>query len=149
MLINKQKPRNKQPNKDRLHLNFFWLAGWYLVPEEFKERMRINRETFDFILEWIAQLIHKDPTYIASNPIQDHRQLGLTIYRLTHGCLFKVIMEIFGFPHYLTTETFNNVIQCMVLTLYDEFICLQRTEADWANECKGFIKNNEFPCVEA
>ena len=98
MLINKQKPRNKQPNKDHLHLIFFWLAGWYLVPEEFKERMRINRETFDFILEWIAQLIHKDPTYIASNPIQDHRQLGLTIYRLTHGCLFKVIMEIFGFP---------------------------------------------------
>ena len=35
----------------------------------------------------------------------------------------------------------------MVLTLYEEFVCLPRTEADWANECKGFIENYEFPCV--
>ena len=37
----------------------------------------------------------------------------------------------------------------MVLTLYDEFVCLPRTEEDWANECKGFIENYEFPCVGA
>ena len=35
----------------------------------------------------------------------------------------------------------------MVLTLYEEFVCLPRTEADWANECKVFIENYEFPCV--
>ena len=62
--VNQQAKReNKQPNKDHLHLKIFWLAGydtWYT--EEFKERMRINCETFDFILERIAHLIHKEPT---------------------------------------------------------------------------------------
>ena len=101
--------------------------------------MRINRETFDFILERIAHLIHKKPTYMSPNPIEDHRQLGLTIYRLAHGCSFKVIMDIFGVSQSLATETFNNVIKCLVLTLYDEFVCSPRTEPDWSNECKGFI----------
>ena len=83
------------------------------------------------------------------NPIEDHLQLGLTIYRLAHGCSFKFIMDIFGVSQSLATETFNNVIKCMVLTLYYEFVCLPRTEADWANECKRFIENYEFPCVGA
>ena len=108
--------------------------------------MRINRETFDFILERIAPLIHKEPTYMVTNPIEDHRQLGLTICRLVHGCWFKVMMNIFGVSQSLATETFNNIIKCMVLTLYDEIACFPRTEADWANECKGFIENYEFPC---
>ena len=64
------------------------------------------------------------------NPIEDHRQLGLTIYRLTHGYSFKVIMDIFGVSQSLATETFNNVIKCMALTIHDEFVCLPRTEAD-------------------
>ena len=79
--------------------------------------MSINRETFDFILERIAHLIHKEPTCMSQNPIEDHRQLGLTIYRLGHGCSFKVIMDIFGVSQSLAAETFNNVIKCLVLTL--------------------------------
>ena len=55
----------------------------------------MNRETFDIILERIACLIHKKPTYMVPNPIEDHHQLVLTIYRLAHGCSFKVIMDIF------------------------------------------------------
>ena len=53
--VNQQtKRKNKQPNEDRLHLKKFWLAGYdNWSSEEFKERMRINRETFDFILEQI------------------------------------------------------------------------------------------------
>ena len=51
------KRKNKQPNKDRLHLKNFWLAGYDTwSDEEFKERMRINRETFDFILGRIVHL---------------------------------------------------------------------------------------------
>ena len=76
---------------------------------------------------------------MSPNPIEDHRQLGLRIYRLAHGCSFKVIMDTFGVSQSLATETFNNVIKCLVLTLYDEFVCSPITEADWSNECKGFI----------
>ena len=149
--VNQQtKRKNKQSNEDRLQLNRFWLAGYdNWSAEEFKERMRINRETLDFILEQITHLIHKEPTYMVPNPIEDHPQLGLTIYRLAHGCSFIVIMDIFGVSPSLATETFNNVIKWMVLTLYDESVCLPRTEADWTNECKGFIENYELPCVGA
>ena len=70
-----------------MHLKIFWLAGYDTwSAEELKERMRINRETFDFILKRIAHLIHKELTYMIPNPIEDHRQLGLTIYRLAHSC---------------------------------------------------------------
>ena len=79
---------------------------------------------------------------MAPNPTEDHRQLSLTIYRL-------VIMDIFGVSKSLATKTFNNVIKCMVLTLYREFVCLPRTEEDWGNEWKGFIEKYEFPCVGA
>ena len=50
--VNQQtKRKNKQPNKGRLHLKSFGLAGYdKWSAEEFKERMGINRETFDFIL---------------------------------------------------------------------------------------------------
>ena len=58
--------------------------------------------------------------------------------------------QFFGFrDNSLASETINNVITWMVLTLYDESVCLPRTEADWANECKGFIENYELPCVGA
>ena len=149
--VNQQiKQKNKQPNKDRLHLKTFRLAGYDTWSAEgFKERKRINLETLDFILERIVHLIHKEPTYMVSNPIKDLRQLGLTIYRLAHSYSFKVIMDIFGVSQFLATETFNNVIKCMVLTLYDKFVCLPRTEADRENVCKGFIENYEFSCVGA
>ena len=58
-------------------------------------------------------------------------------------------MDIFGVSKSLATEIFNNVIKCMVLTLYREFVCLPRTEEDWVNEWKGFIEKYEFPCVGA
>ena len=85
-----------QPNKDRMHLKNVWLAGYSTWSDEkFKEQMRINRETFDFIIERIAHLTHKEPTYMAPNPIEDQRQLGLIIYRMPHGCLLKAITNMF------------------------------------------------------
>ena len=72
------KRKNRQPNKDRFHLNFF--------SQEFWEGLRLNRETFDFILEVIAHSIHKGQTYMVPNSIEEHRQVGLAMYRMVHGC---------------------------------------------------------------
>ena len=79
--------------------------------------MRINGETFDFILKRIAQLIHKEPIYMAPNPIEDQCQLGLTIYRFMLGCSFKVIVDMFRVSKSLSAETFNNFIKnkCYVI----------------------------------
>ena len=58
-------------------------------------------------------------------------------------------MDMFGVSQSLAKETFNNFIKCMVLTLYDEFVCLPRTDAYQGNKYKGFIQNYKFPCVGA
>ena len=55
-------------------------------------------------------------------------------------------MNMFGVLQSFATEIFNNVIKCMVLSVYDEFVCLPGTEADWENEWKVFIENYDFPC---
>ena len=126
-IVNQQEKRKtKQPNTVRLHFKFFWLVGHiYWSDEEFKEQMRINRETSDFILEQISHLIHKEPTYMVANPIEDHRQLNLTIYRMALGSSFKFIMDMFGVSQSFATEAFNNVINYVVLTLYDHFFAYQ------------------------
>ena len=46
------KRKNKQPKKDPLHLKKIWWAGYdSWSDEKFKEWVRVNHETFDFILE--------------------------------------------------------------------------------------------------
>ena len=63
---------------------------------EFKKRVRINRETFDYLLDRISPQLCKTPTNLNQDPIEPHRQLGLTLYRLGHGCSYTVIEDLFG-----------------------------------------------------
>ena len=91
----------------------------------------------------------KEPTVIVSNPIEPHRQLALTIYRMVHGCSFEVFKYIFGVQQSLATQTFNNIIRVLTSSLYDEFIKLTSSEEKWVQECKSFIENYLFPCVGA
>ena len=79
------------------------------------------------------------------NPIEDHRQLALTLYRMTHGCSFTVLKDVFGVS--LATATFNKVIRVLVYCFYNEFVGRPSSEDEWVNECKSFIENYEFPCV--
>ena len=51
--------------------------------EQFCEKFRTNRETFNFILSIIYPYIVKRP--IVPDPIEPEKQLALTIYRLAHG----------------------------------------------------------------
>ena len=117
-IVNQQaKRKNKQPNKDRLHLKTFWFAILIQMKKwEFKEKMRITRGIFDFNLKRISHLRHQESTYMAPNPIEDQRQLSLTIYRMAHGCWFKVLTGMFWVSQSLATETFNNVVKCMIFT---------------------------------
>ena len=77
--------------------------------------------------------------------IETHRNLGLTLYRLAHGCSFKVIQVIFGVSKSLATSTFNNVTKVLVSTLFNKFVKLPETDDEWIVECKGFVENYEFP----
>ena len=91
----------------------WWIRD--LENEEFKDILRMDRETFNFILCRIEQSITKEPmTVMVPNPIVPHRHLALTIYRMAHGCSFKVVKYIFGVSHSLATQTFNQVIRVLI-----------------------------------
>lgn len=146
----KKRDGQRKPKIDRSHQKNFWTNGYVnWDEEEFKSRVRINRENFEFILTAIRPHITKTPTNFEPRPIEPHRQLALTLYRLGHGCSFKILEDVFGVSRSLAIETFNYVIRVMVTTLYDEFVFMPQTEDEWKNEIKGFIENYAFPCIGA
>ena len=58
--------------------------------EQFKSKFRLTKDNFNIILNRIEASIVKTPTNLVSEPIEPNRQLGLTIYKLAHGCTFTV-----------------------------------------------------------
>ena len=65
--IKETKPRSAR--KERSHLKVFWDSGYDKWNNaEFKERLRINRATFEYILEKITLAIIKTPTNIGTTP---------------------------------------------------------------------------------
>ena len=56
-----------------------WISE--LVNDEFKERMKINRESFEYILNKIRLMIEITPTKMIGNPIESDKQLAQTLHR--------------------------------------------------------------------
>ena len=86
---------------------------------------------------------------MVSDPTKDDRQLALTIYRLVHGCSFKVLKDLFRVTQSVASETFNQLIRVMVLCLYNELVYLSLSDEKWRTECKSFIENYESSCASA
>ena len=66
--------------KNRQQQKMFWGNGyenWDM--DEFKGRLRINRETFMLILARVSPFISKKPTHFIHNPVEDHRQLAMVM----------------------------------------------------------------------
>ena len=146
----KPKKNPRLPSKQRAELKKFWSNGYrHWSDEEFKERLRIKRESFEYILASVRPMVLKHPTIMLQDPIEDHRQLALTICRLAHGCSFKVSKDLFGVSQSIATETFNQVIRVIVSCLCNEFVYLPQSDEEWRTECKSFIENYEFLCVGA
>ena len=58
---------------------------------EFKQRLRVTRETFNIILDHIREDIKKQPTNLEPFLTTPKQQLGLT-----HGCSFSTVADLFG-----------------------------------------------------
>ena len=63
---------------------------------EFKRRLRVTPETFNIILHHIREDIKKHPTNLEPFLTTPEQQLGLTLYRLAHGCSFSTVADPFG-----------------------------------------------------
>lgn len=115
---------------------------------QFKKRLRVNRDTFDYILDSIRGIIIKETTKFKV-PISPERQLGLTLYRLAHGCSYITAGDLFGVAPSTACKIFNEVIRVMVQVFYDEYVNLPSTEKEWKDELTAFLKDYGFPCVGA
>ena len=82
-------------------------------------------------------------------PTTPEQQLGLTLYRLAHGCSFSTVADLFGVSISLAGQTFNKVFRVLVAQMYDIFVLLPQNQAEWETELKNFLENYEFPCVGA
>ena len=84
-------------NRDREEQKKLWRNGYATWKnEEFKDSLGMDRGTFNLILCRIELGITKEQTVMIPNLTELHRQLALTIYRMAHGCSFKVLKYIFG-----------------------------------------------------
>lgn len=118
-----KKSSERTARKRRGHLKVFWDDGYVKWDEqEFKEQLHISRTTFEFILEKITPVIIKIPTRMIPSPIEPHRQLALTLYRLGHGCIFRNISDLFGVSVPLAVATFNKVVRVMIDKMYDNHV---------------------------
>ena len=95
--VNKRMNTERHPNVNR-NVGKLWRRNVYFNwdNEQFKSKFRLIKDNFNIILNRIEASIVKTPTNLAPEPIEPNRQLGLTIYKLAHGCTFTVIDDVFG-----------------------------------------------------
>ena len=68
-------------------------ANW--TDKQFKKRFRVNRNTFNYILQELQESIKRKTTRFKV-PVAPEIQLALTLYLLAHGCSFATVGDLFG-----------------------------------------------------
>ena len=117
--------------------------------DEFVEKMRITRATFNNLLNILWDELVLTPTNLKPEPTTPDRQLALTLYRLAHGVTYTVLEDVFGTSKESGCMFFNKVIRLIVAYIYDEYVKLPETDDEWEAEVRGFIENYGFPALGA
>ena len=148
-VISVKKPRLER-SLDEQRDKSWWRNGYQNWNDKaFKKRLRINRCTFEYILNEIKHIIKKEPTRFKPQPTPPETQLAICLYRLAHGCTFNTIGDLFGVAASTASVVFNELCRILVCTLYDRFVYLPRNATEWIQELESFLKDWEFPCVGA
>ena len=64
--------------------------------EEFKEKIRVNRKTFNTILDVLKDGLILQPTNLNPSRTSPDRQLALALYRLAHDRTYSVLEDVFA-----------------------------------------------------
>ena len=93
-----KKPRQER-GRDEFRNNNWRTQGYRNWDDAaFKKRLRVSRETFEFILAKIENDIVKQPSRMKPNPTPPATHLAVCLYRLAHGCTFLTVGSMFIFP---------------------------------------------------
>lgn len=148
-VLSVKKPRLER-SRDEQRDKSWWENGYRNWGDEaFKKRLRVNRCTFEYILNEIRHTITKQPTRFKPHPTSPETQLAICLYRLAHGCTFNTIGDLFGVAAPTAAVVFNEVCKVLVCVLYDRFVYLPRNTDEWVQELESFLEDWEFPCVGA
>ena len=109
--------------------------------------MRINRTTFNFILDEIYEDIILIPTNLKPNPTPPDRQFVLTIYWLATSYTYSTLSDLFGVSVSVASKFLNKICRLMVVSLYHRYVRLPTTDGEWKNVIRGVLENYELPCV--
>ena len=89
------KKNGRDPDEKRI--KHWWTNGYHSWSDEaFKKRLRVKRETFNFILNEVQDLLIKTPAPMKPEPTPPSTQLAICLYRLTHGFTFMTTGDLFG-----------------------------------------------------
>ena len=143
-----RKPRG--PTRDRKFRKEQWTDFYrQKSDEEFSEKTRINRTTFNLLLNTLWDGLVLTPTNFVPGPTSPDRQLAASLYRLAHGVTYTVLEDVLGISKESGCVFFNKVIRLIVAYFYDEYVKLPETDEQWEVEVRGFIGNYGFPAVGA
>ena len=121
------KSNRNERGPDEQRNGTWWTNGYQNWDEQsFKKRFRVCRDTFEFILGEIKDLILKEPTRMKPHPTPPAAQLALCLYRLAHGCTFLTVGDLFGVAESTAQVIFQDVCKAIVGCLYDRLVYLPR-----------------------
>ena len=109
--------------------------------------MRINRTTFNLLLNTLWDGMVLTPTNFVPEPTSSDRQLAASLYRLTHGVTYTVLEDVFGISKESGCVFFSKVIRLIVAYFYDKHVNFPETDQQWEVEVRGFIENYSFSAV--
>ena len=110
--------------------------------------MRINRTTFNLLLNALWDGLVLTPTNFVPEPTSPDRQLAASLYRLAHGVTYTLLEDVFGILKELGCVFFNKTIRPIVSCLL-LWCMLPEIDEQWEVEVRGFIVNYGFPAVGA
>ena len=109
----------------------WWANGFKTWDDSpFKHRLRVCREAFELMFQKIEIYIVKEPTNMVPFPIEPHFQLGITLYRCTHGCKFSAVVDLFGVPINLAEQVFASISRELIRNVFMEFLKMPNTEEE-------------------
>ena len=112
--------------------------------EEFSEKIRINRTTFNLLLNTLWDgLILRPANFVCRS---QHHQIDSW---QQHGVTQTVLKDVSGISKESGCAFFNKVICLIVAYLYDKYVKLPEPNEQWEGEVRGFIENYRFPAVGA
>lgn len=132
-----QSIRNPEGMEERNHL--LWENGYHSwTDDQFKKRLRVKHETFQYNLGAISDDISK-VTIKFKEPTSPACHLGLTVHCLAHGCSYSAAGDFFDVVLSTASTIFNTVINVIVQSMFDDLVTLPQRDEEQKKELTSFI----------